>query len=60
MNDETNCSKNHVGNFKTPFVGMTFETVEEARSYGRQNDFRFELELHLRLNGFWIKHLVGY
>lgn len=33
MNDETSSLKNHVDNFKTPFVGMTFETIKEARSY---------------------------
>lgn len=43
------------GNFKTPFLGMTFETVKESQSFGRRNDFGFKLELRLRLDGFRIK-----
>lgn len=54
MNDETTCSKNHVGNFKTSFMVMTIETKEEAQSYGQQEWFwvRVRIELHLRLDGF--------
>lgn len=40
MNGETSSPKNHVDNLKILFVGMTFGTMEKARSYyedyGRQ------------------------
>ncbi|BBN68479.1 FAR1-related sequence 5, partial [Prunus dulcis] len=45
-NGETSTPKNKVTQFKAPYVGMVFETMEEARNY---------YEEYGRQEGFWIR-----
>lgn len=47
INDEISSPKNRTDNFKTSFVGIAFESMEEAWSYNRQE---LILDSNLNLN----------